>query len=137
MKYTAEVTNKDLFDGLLVVQVRYISEDGSKIIQDSYSTRSGQDDNWLQNNINRKLKELEELEVFVEKIPLGQISLEETVTESPSPNSAKEEYKEDLAKFNKMVQIIRQGIITADNAEFIALQQKLKDNFQSDYIDLF
>jgi hypothetical protein len=137
MKYTAEVTNKDLFDGLLVVQVRYISEDGSKIIQDSYSTRSSQDDNWLQNNINRKLKELEELEVFVEKIPLGQVSLETPEVVDQVLNSAKEQYKEDLTKFNKMVQIIRQGIITADNSEFVELQQKLKDNFQSDYIDLF
>lgn len=137
MKYTAEVTNKDLFDGLLVVQVRYISEDGSKIIQDSYSTRSSQDENWLQNNITRKLKELEELEVFVEKIPLGQISTEVSEVTVEIPSSAKEQYKEDLAKFNKMVQIIRQGIITADNSEFVELQQKLKDNFQSDYIDLF
>lgn len=140
MKYTAEITNKDLFDGLLVVQVRYISEDGSKIVQDSYSTRSAQDENWLQNNINRKIKELEELELFIEQIPLGEITVDTPLViqgEKTQAELDKEAYKVDLDKFNKLVQILRQGFITVDNEEFITLQQKLKDNFKSDYIDLF
>lgn len=138
MKYTCEITNKDLFDGVLVVQARFTSEDGTKIVQDSFSTRSGQDENWLTDSIARKVKELEELDTFVETIPLGEVVLptktEEVIT---PPSSAKEEYKADLEKFNKMVQVLRQGFISQDNAEFLTLQQKLKDTFKSEYLDLF
>ena len=38
-KYTAEITNKDLIDGELILQIRYIGDDGS-IVQDSARTRN-------------------------------------------------------------------------------------------------
>ena len=135
MKYTAEITNKDLNEGLLVIQVRYVSEDNTSIVQDSYSTRSVQDANWLQDNIDRKLRELEELDLFVETIELGVIV--PGVKPDTVPNTAKEVYKQDLERFNKLVQILRQGFVESDNAEFVALQTKLKQDFSSDYIDLF
>jgi len=135
MKYTAEITNKDLSEGLLVIQVRYVSEDNTSIVQDSYSTRSVQDANWLQDNIDRKLRELEELDLFVDTIELGVII--PGVKPDTVPNTAKEVYKQDLERFNKLVQILRQGFVESDNAEFVALQAKLKQDFSSDYIDLF
>ena len=136
MKYTAEITNKDLNEGRLIVQVRYVSEDSTSIVQESYSTRSGQDPNWLQNNIDRKLRELEELDLFVDTIELGVI-VPGVRPDIVTPNTAKEVYKQDLERFNKLVQILRQGFVESDNAEFVALQAKLKQDFSSDYIDLF
>lgn len=136
MKYTCEITNKDLIDGQLVVQVIFKSEDGSRILNDSFITRSEQDEDWLKRAIKRKLKELEGLESFVETIPLGKFNDVEDVIDN-QPLSAKDEYKADLIKFEKLVSILRKGFIKQDNKEFVELQQKLRDNFTIEYIDLF
>lgn len=135
MKYTAEITNKDIFDGLLVVQVRFTSEDGTNIVQDSFSTKSWQDDNWIKSAIKKKIDDLQGVENLKEIIPIGIIDLDAEVV--PLPNAAKEEYAADLATFNKMITVLRKGFIETDNADFVALQTKLKDNFQPEYLDLF
>lgn len=136
MKYAAEVTNKTITSGLLQVQVCFRSEDGSDIVNDCFETRSVQDAKWLQNNIDRKCKELEGLSSFIDTITIGEVVVVEETPVTPVL-TAKEEYKSDLAKFNKLVGILRQGFIEQDNAEFVALQAKLKTNFSPDYIDLF
>jgi hypothetical protein len=135
MKYIAEITNKDIFDGVLVIQVRFTSEDGTKIVQDSFSTKSGQDPDWIKNAIKRKMKDLEGVEDLKSSIPVGVVDVE-TVVEAPT-NTAKQRYAKDLEDFNKMVSVLRKGFIEADNAAFVALQTKLKNNFQPEYLDLF
>ncbi len=134
MKYTSEITNKDISDGLLSVQVRFTSEDGRVIVQDAFHTRSAQDPDWLINAIKRKADELEGLDAFIETVPIGEIP---TDTPPPPPSTAKDAYKADLDLFNKMVGVLRSGFIDADNAEFLAVQQRLRDNCDSSYIDLF
>jgi len=135
MKYVAEITNKDIFDGVLVIQVRFTSEDGTKIVQDSFSTKSGQDPDWITKAIERKMKDLEGVEDLKENIPIGVVDIETAVT--PPIATAKQQYAKDLEDFNKMVTVLRKGFITSDNAAFVALQAKLKDNFQPEYLDLF
>ena len=134
MKYTSEVTNKDISDGLLSVQVRFTSEDRKVIVQDAFHTRSAQDPDWLINAIKRKADELEGLDAFIETIPIGEIPTDAPL---PAPTTARDAYKADLDLFNKMVGVLRSGFIDADNAEFLAVQQRLRDNFDSSYIDLF
>jgi len=134
MKYTSEITNKDISDGLLTVQVRFTSEDRSVIVQDAFSTRSQQDPDWLINAINRKAGELEGLDAFIETIPLGEVEVDTPVV---VPTTARDIYKADLALFNKLTNILRQGFVDADNADFVAVQDRLRVNFDSSYIDLF
>lgn len=134
MKYTSEITNKDISDGLLTVQVRFTSEDRSVIVQDAFSTRSPQDPDWLINAINRKATELEGLDAFIDTIPIGEVAPDTT---TPTPATARDIYKADLALFNKLTNILRQGFIDADNADFVAVQDRLRVNFDSSYIDLF
>ena len=134
MKYTSEITNKDISDGLLTVQVRFTSEDRSVIVQDAFSTRSPQDPDWLMNAINRKASELEGLDAFIETIPIGEVVADTPVV---VPTTARDIYKADLALFNKLTNILRQGFIDADNADFVAVQDRLRVNFDSSYIDLF
>ena len=135
MKYTSEITNKDISDGLLTVQVRFTSEDRSVIVQDAFSTRSMQDPDWLINAINRKAAELEGLDAFIETIPMGEVTAATIPT--PLPTTARDIYKADLALFNKLTGVLRLGFIEADNADFVAVQLRLRDNFDSSYIDLF
>ena len=134
MKYTSEITNKDISDGLLTVQVRFTSEDRSVIVQDAFSTRSPQDPDWLMNAINRKALELEGLDAFIDTIPIGEVTPDTPVF---VPTTARDIYKADLALFNKLTNILRQGFIDADNADFVAVQDRLRVNFDSSYIDLF
>ncbi len=135
MKYVAEITNKDIFDGVLVIQVRFTSKDGTKIVQDSFSTKSGQDSDWITKAIERKMRDLEGVEDLKENILIGVVDVETVVT--PPTTTAKQEYAADLANFNKMVSVLRKGFIEADHAAFVALQTKLKNNFQPEYLDLF
>lgn len=134
MKYTSEITNKDISDGLLTVQARFTSEDRKVIVQEAFHTRSAQDPDWLTNAIKRKADELEGLDAFIETIPIGQIDLEAPHHPPATPRDA---YQADLALFNKMNNILRLGFIEADNAELLVVQKRLRDNFDSSYIDLF
>lgn len=136
MKYTAEITNKSIHEGLLTLQLRYVSEDRSVIIQDSISTRSPQDDNWYLDAIKRKCSELEGLDVFLETIPIGIVEIDLPKTKK-IVDIGKEQYKQDLSEFNVLVSILSKEIITQDNEHFLKLHKKLKDNFKIEYIDLF
>lgn len=133
-KYTAEITNKDLIDGELILQLRYIGDDGT-IIQDSARTRDIQDENWATNLIARKIKSLEELPTFIDTIQLGEviISKEEPVTPT---KTSREEWLEDYSNFGRLFNLYRQGIIEEDNKKLTDLRQKLKDGLNLEYLDI-
>lgn len=136
MEFKAEITNKDIIDDRLVVQVRFRSEDGKRIVQDSYTTRGGQDADWLINNINRKLKELEELPAFVEAITLGEVELSKKDLIDERVKTPKEEYLEDYHNFSKLFDLYRKGIIEENNKKLVDLRKKLKDNLDFEYLDI-
>lgn len=131
LRYTAKVTNKDIVRDMLTVQVEFRSEDDSHIINDAFSTKGGQDENWLQDNIDRKCKELEQLSIFKDTISLGEVNL---VEKAEPTLTAKEEYRADLATFSTLAILLRNEVITSDNVEYVALKKKLQDNFNIEYI---
>lgn len=133
-KYTAEITNKDLIDGELILQLRYIGDDGT-IIQDSARTRDIQDEGWAKNLIARKIKSLETLPDFKDTITLGEVDLTEEVPVVKIKTS-KEEYLEDYQNFSKLFHLYRQGIIEENNQKLVDLRQKLKDNLNLEYLDI-
>lgn len=133
-KFTAEITNKDLIDGELVLQIRYIGDDGT-IVQDSARTRGAQDDNWATEIIARKIESLEKLPEFIDKITLGEVNIvkEEPVIKTKTP---KEEWLEDYSTFSRLFNLYRQGIIEEDDKKLVDLRQKLKDGFNFEYLDI-
>ena len=133
-KYTAEITNKDIVNGELIIQIRYTSDDGT-IIQDSAKTRDTQYADWAKDLIARKIKSLEELPNFVDNIPLGAVSI---VKEEPvvKVKSQKEEFLEDYYNFGKLFMLYRQGIIEENNKKLVDLRQKLIDNLNLEYLDI-
>lgn len=140
MKYTAEITNKDISDGLLTVQVRFTSEDRKVIVQDAFSTRSAQEENWLTNMVIRKARELEELDALLESIETGDVPIPHTAastTAKPSANTAKDAYKADLETLNAYANAMRKGATDEKNVDFVALQKRLAKNFKKEYLDLF
>lgn len=133
-KFTAEITNKDLIDGELILQLRYIGDDGT-IIQDSARTRDTQDEGWAKNLIARKIKSLEELPDFINTITLGEVAI---TKEEPGlkVKTSKEEYLEDYQNFSKLFHLYRQGIIEEDDKKLTDLRKKLKDNLNLEYLDI-
>lgn len=132
MKYTAEITNKDIIDGELVIQIRYTGEDGT-IIQDSARTRSTQDENWAANLITQKIESLEKLPEFVDTISLGQVII---TKQAPTTKTPKEEYLEDFNNFSNLFDLYRKGIILEDNEQLTSLRQKLKNNLNLEYFNI-
>jgi len=133
MKYTAEITNKDIIDGELVIQIRYTGDDGT-IVQDSARTRDVQDEDWAKSLIARKIKSLEELPNFVDTIFLGAADLtnKEPVLKT---NTLKEEWLEEYRYYSRMFDLYRKGIIKEDNKKLVDLRQTLIDTFDINYID--
>ena len=133
MKYTAEITNKDIIDGELVIQIRYTGDDGT-ILQDSARTKDIQDKDWVKKLITRKIKSLEKLPIFTGTISLGEVDLveEESVVKT---KTSKEEWLEDYNYYSRIFDLFRKGIIKEDNKKLVYLRQKLKDTFNINYID--
>lgn len=133
MKYTATVLNTDLTADLLTVVVQFMSEDGSRSTTDTFQTKSAQDPNWLSLAVTRKINELEGLDEFAKTITVGEIAL---TPKDEAATTEKDTYKEKLAQFERMITAYRKGLMSETDGEFVNLQQWLKDNFKSDYLDL-
>lgn len=133
-KYTAEITEKNIFDGELVLQLRYIGDDGT-IVQDSARTRNTEDEDWIKTIIARKIESLEKLPDFVNTITLGEVVItkEDPVIPTKTP---KEEWLEDYNTYSRIFDLFRKGIIEEDNQKLVDLRQKLKDNFSFEHLDI-
>ncbi len=135
MKYTARIISKNITNGLLTIEIEYRSEDGQDIFNDSVSTRSVQDENWLVDTVNRKLSELETIHSFADAITVGS-PIEAIVVPTISVELApKDEYKSKLEEFNKLQSALAKGFITPKDEEFIASLQWLRDNWTLEYLD--
>lgn len=134
-KFKGEITNKDIVDGELILQLRYIGDDGT-IIQDSARTTDTQDENWVTNLIARKIASLEELPTFVDTIPLGEVNIVKDNLLIEKIKLPREQYLENLDQFSRLFMLVRYGIIDEDNNKVIELRHKLRDNLNLDYLDI-
>lgn len=132
--WTATINNKIITNGMLRVNVSFT--DGTQTFTENYETRSGQDANWLNDNINRRINDLTSVISFADSIPIG-VFTPTTPAPTPEPTSGKALYEFRLKKFEAMVSAIRKGLITDTNPSFVSLKTWLKNNFVDEYIDLF
>jgi hypothetical protein len=135
MAWTTEITSKIIVDGLLKVEVAF--SDGKQVFKDRYETRSLQDANWLDENIKRRIADLEGVVTLADTIATGAYIAKEPLPVDDTKITAKELYAKELAKFEKLVGVIKKGIIADDNVDFLASKQWLINNWSIDYIDLF
>jgi hypothetical protein len=134
MAWTATVTGKTISNGLLQVVVAF--NDGKQTFTDKYETRNLQDDNWLNDNIKRRISDLDGVITLADKISTGVFVVKPT-DEKIEPTGGRELYKSKLETFEKMVSAIRKGVITDKNESFVTLKTWLQTNFLDEYIDLF
>ena len=143
MKYTARTISKNIFNGILTVEVEFRSEDGKDIFNDKFQTLSSQDSDWLANCVNKRILDLEGLHSFLESISINTeftgLKQDEVLKLTPLKNTdpKKQEYKNDLETFNLWKKAYVNGHIEINNSDFVNLQNKLKKNFKQEYLDLY
>jgi hypothetical protein len=130
--WETEVISNKIVNGLLKVEVRF-TKDGKSFV-DRYETRSAQDGEWLNDNIKRRINDLEGIELFTTSIPTGKIKVENP---PPKEKTDRDIYYGKLQEFNKLISVARKQLITEDHPEFKDTHKWLKDNFKPEYIDLF
>lgn len=134
MKYTAQIVNKTIVNGILTVQVEYRSEDGNDIFSNLYSTNGAQDESWLSDSVNKKLTELENIHTFADSIEIGKTP--EIKPKVETELTPRELFKQKSDEFEKLISVLNKGYITSDNEEFVTLNQWLKDNWLPEYLDM-
>lgn len=137
--YKATIEDKKITNGMLSVTVKFGNEETGDSVKELFQTNQEQTSVWLEDHVARKLKDLNSLKDTETKIEVGTevIPKEETIEEKVLISKEKLEYKTDLEKFNKMVGITQQGLLSREDAGFLELKEKLKTNFSPDYLDLF
>jgi len=134
MPYTAAVVSKQIKQGQLHVVLEYYNAHGEGILRDEMVSRSNQDDNWIMNEVMRRIKDLEGVDILYNRIVTGTVKI-------PAPEkkvvTLYDKYAQDLNNFSRYLAALRQGIIPIDRTEFVALREKLKTNFRPEYLELF
>lgn len=132
MAWTATVTNTDVTNGALRIDVTYT--DGTALVRERIETRSGQSATWLTDTVKRRIAELAGVDDLVASIPLGPV----TIPEDPPPsNTPRDQYVRKLGQFNAALNAMRMGLITEDAQAFVTLRTWLRTNFLPEYLDLF
>lgn len=137
--YKAEIIEKKFEGGLFSVVVKYVKDDGKFFFQ-TFQTNVPQDTSWPTEQIKKRLAEVNDLENSAPDLAVGTEILHEVkpIPTDPIPSqNTKEQYASDLRTFERYVNAISKGFTDDQRAAFVSLKQKLTDNFQDDYIDLF
>ena len=136
MSWTATVANKQIDKrGNLIVTVEFA--DGVKTISEDFATSQEQPEGWLEEQVGRKLKALDGIAATV--VPeVGAVIAKPAEPEpEPSGDPQRDAYAADIARYNQYLNAIRIGVKVDKVQDFIDLKQRLADNFQPDYLDLF
>lgn len=135
MTYTARIIEKRRENGLLKVIVEY--SDGINTFRDEIASRSAQDPNWISSEVQRRLTDLEGLDILEKSIQLGPVTLKSITTPKVKTSRPKQEYEANYKKFTAWLEALRQGIVTVDRKAFVDLKQWLIDNWKDEYVELF
>ena len=136
MSWTATVANKQIDKrGNLIVTVEFT--DGVKTISEDFATSQEQPEGWLEEQVNRKLKDLEAVSATVVPEVGSVIQKMPDPGPEPSGDAQRDAYAADIERYNKYLNAIRIGVKVDKVQDFIDLKQRLADNFQPDYLDLF
>lgn len=136
MTYIATILNKTIKNGILKVTVTFSNNETNDSFNFDFSTTQNQSETWLNEQIQNKLQHLNSLQNVLNSIQIGS-TISQTEIQSTPVNTSYEDYKNNLKRFQQMVNAIQKGIITKDNPDFIALKDQLRSDFSIDYIDLF
>ncbi len=131
--YTANVINKAVQNGTLIVEIEYTH--GEHSFRDKLISRSGQATDWIAREVERRLADLEGLDVLQAAVQVGTVA-PEIKPPSVEPTAAAI-YAAELRKFEGWLNAFRQGVTTPDRPAFVSLKQWLTDHWDDSYIELY
>lgn len=133
--YKAEIIGKEFVRGMLSIAVRFKDEENNDEVKEKFETNQPQPEEWLGEQIDRKLGFLNELKVKADTIEIATKfeAKEKVVSED---KSAQTEFIDDVNKLRSMKRFIDLGVIEENDESYVALQAKIKSNFKSEYIGL-
>jgi hypothetical protein len=134
--YKATIGQSSIERGVLTVHVVFQDDKGTSL-HEQFSTNQRQEPDWIDRQVKLKLAHLNALPSLQEAIVAGREITLDAPEERDCVESPREEYRRDLATFEKFVGALSKGFATKENEEFIALKAKLTANFKPEYLDLF
>ena len=125
--YKADILSTKINKGLLSVEVSFYSDEDT--FNDTFETNQYQDESWIGDQIDRKLKHLNSLALIKDSITIGTYEPGKKV-----PESEKEMYREKTSLYLQYMNTARTGIINYDRPIIIELREWLRANFKDEYI---
>lgn len=133
--YKAEIIGKEFVRGMLSIAVRFTNEETNDEVKEKFETNQPQSEEWLGEQIDRKLGFLNELKVKADTIEIATKfeAKEKVVSED---KSAQTEFIDDVNKLRSMKRFIDLGIIPSESEAYSELLAKVKGNYKEEYLTL-
>lgn len=125
--YKADITSTTINKGLLTVEVLFYSNNDS--FKDVFQTNQQQDESWLEDQIERKLNNLNSLIKIKESIVIGPYQKTEKVLDVEA-----KKYHEKTILYHNYMNTARTGIINYDRPVITELREWLRNNFKDEYL---
>lgn len=126
--YNAEIISTTINKGILSVEVKFSNDDDS--FTDTIQTNQYQDNSWLGEQIDRRLRHLNSLSQIKDSITLGTYQ-----PSGPVSKTEKQFYDEETIRYLNYMNKARLGVIGYDHPVIAKLFKWLKDNFKDEYLD--
>lgn len=126
--YNAEIISTIISKGILSVEVLFSNNKDS--FTDIIQTNQYQNDSWIGEQIERRLKHLNSLSQIKDSIALGTY-----IPGKPVAKTEKDIYDEETIRYFNYMNKARLGVIGYDHPVIAKLFKWLKDNFKDEYLD--
>lgn len=114
-------------DGMTSFTVEY-RKDGEETLKDEMRIDRFSVE-WLKNFVREKVATLNHVP---ESVEAGKI---DTTVPAPPAETPAQIWRRDFGRYQQANALVGAGVIPANNAKFLALKTRLKDNFLPEYID--
>lgn len=125
--YKADIVSTKINKGLLSVEVLFHNDKDT--FTDIFETNQYQNDSWIGEQIERRLKHLNSLTLIKDSIVIGACQPSKSLEKSD-----RDTYYEKRTLYLNYMNEARMGTITYDRPVIIELREWLRNNFKDEYL---
>lgn len=125
--YKADIVSTKINRGLLSVEVLFHNDEDT--FTDTFETNQYQNDSWIGEQIERRLKHLNSLSLIKDNITIGSYQ-----PGKPPDKSDRDTYYEKRVQYLNYMNEARTGVIKYDRPVIKELLKWLRDNFKDEYL---
>lgn len=127
--YKADIVSIKINRGVLSVEVLFYNDEDT--FMDTIETNQYQNDSWIGEQIERRLKHLNSLALIKDNIAIGSYHKTER-----GPKTDHEIYQEKTNLYLNYMNTARMGIINHDRPVIAELREWLRSNFKDEYLSI-